>query len=152
MVYIYFMIKYAPLLIFTLLFAQGIGKPIGIRDLHLKADGLYYSSYTDTPFTGIVSGPYTEVIHHYNKYTFVKKNIQGKIIDGKREGVWTTYSEKGNLLWKLHYKNGNYFFSEDYHENGNLKSRGYYKNSEPAGLWEVFNEDGNLIESTAFKG
>ena len=69
------MIKYAPVLIFTLLFAQGIGKPIGIRDLHLKADGLYYSLNTDQPFTGIVSGPYTKVIHHYQEHTLVKRNI-----------------------------------------------------------------------------
>ena len=149
---IIFMKKILPIVIIIVLFSQGISKPIGIKDLHLKADGLYYSPYTDIPFTGIVSGPYTEVIHHYKKNTFVKKNIQGKIIDGKREGIWTTYSEKGNLLRKLHYKNGNLEFSEDYHENGNLKSRGYYKNFEPAGLWESFDEDGKLIDSVIFKG
>ena len=78
---IIFMKKILPIVIIIVLFSQGISKPIGIRDLHLKADGLYYSSYTDTPFTGIVSGPYTEVIHHYNENTLVKRNIQGKIID-----------------------------------------------------------------------
>ncbi len=144
--------KMLPILIVTLLFSQGIGKPIGVKDLHLKVDGLFYSPFTDTPFSGIVSGPYTEMIHHYKQNTPVKRNIQGKIVDGKREGIWTTYSEKGNLLWRSHYKNGNIFFSEDYHENGNLKSRGYYKNSEPAGLWEVFDEDGKLIDSAVFKG
>ena len=145
------MIKFAPLLILSLLVAQGIGKPVGIRDLQLKVDGLYYSPYTGSPFTGIVSGLYTEVIHHYQEHKFIKRNIQGKIIDGKREGIWTTYSEKGNLKWRSHYKNGNLEFSEDYHENGNLKSRGYYKNFEPAGLWESFDEDGKLIDQVKFK-
>ena len=142
--------KMLPILIVILLFAQGIGKPVGIRDLHLKVDGLYYFTGTDTPFTGLVSGPYTEVIHHYQENTFVKRNIQGKIVDGKREGIWTTYSEMGNLKWRLHYKNGNLEFSEDYHENGNLKTRGYYKNSEPAGFWESFDEDGKLIDYAEF--
>ena len=142
--------KMLPILIVILLFAQGIGKPVGIRDLHLKTDGLYYSPYTDTPFTGVVSGPYTEVIHHYNKNTFVKKNVQGKIIDGKKVGIWTTYSEKGYVKWRSDYKNGNLEFSEDYRENGNLKSRGYYKNFEPAGLWESFDEDGKLINYAEF--
>ena len=146
------MIKFAPLLILSLLFAQGIGKPVGIRDLQLKVDGLYYSPYTGSPFTGIVSGPYTEVIHHYDKHKFIKRNIQGKIIDGKREGIWTTYSEMGNLKLRLHYKNGNLEFSEAYYENDNLKSRGYYKNSEPTGLWESFDEDGKLINQVKFKG
>ena len=146
------MIKFAPLLILSLLVAQGIGKPVGIRDLQLKVDGLYYSPYTGSPFTGIVSGPYTEVIHHYQEHKFIKRNIQGKIIDGKREGIWTTYSEMGNLKLRLHYKNGNLEFSEAYYENGNLKSRGYYKNSEPTGLWESFDEDGKLINQVKFKG
>ena len=147
-----FMKKILPIVIIIVLFSQGISKPIGIRDLHLKVDGLYYSPYTDTPFTGIVSGPYTEVIHHYNENILVKRNIQGKIIDGKKVGIWTTYSEKGNLKLRLHYKNGNLEFSEDYHENGYLKSRGYYKNFEPVGLWESFDEDGKLIDSSLFKG
>ena len=149
---IIFMKKILPIVIIIVLFSQGISKPIGIRDLHLKADGLYYSSYTDTPFTGIVSGPYTEVIHHYNENTLVKRNIQGKIIDGKKVGIWTTYSEKGYLKSRSYYKNGNLEFSEDYHENGNLKSRGYYNKFEPAGLWEVFDDDGKLIDSAVFKG
>ena len=144
------MIKFAPLLILSLLFAQGIGKPVGVKDLQLKVDGLYYSPYTGSPFTGIVSGPYTEVIHHYQEHKFIKQNIQGKIIGGKREGIWTTYSEMGNLKLRLHYKNGNLEFSEDYHDNGNLKTRGYYINSEPAGFWESFYEDGKLIDYAEF--
>ena len=91
-----------------------------------------------------------EVIHHYHEHKFIKRNIQGQIIDGKREGIWTTYSEKGNLKFRLHYKNGNLEFSEDYHDNGNLKTRGYYKNSEPAGFWESFDEDGKLIDYAEF--
>ena len=142
--------KLLPILIVILLFAQGIGKPVGIRDLQLKVDGLYYSPYTGSPFTGIVSGPYTEVIHHYDGHKFIKRNIKGKIIDGKREGIWTTYSEMGNLKLRLHYKNGNLEFSEDYHDNGNLKTRGYYINSEPAGFWKSFDEDGKLIDYAEF--
>ena len=142
--------KMLPILIVILLFAQGIGKPVGIRDLHLKVDGLYYFTGTDTPFTGLVSGLYTELTHHYPEHKFIKRNIQGKIIDGKREGIWTTYSEMGNLKLRLHYKNGNLEFSEDYHDNGNLKTRGYYINSEPAGFWESFDEDGKLIDYAEF--
>ena len=56
----------------------------------------------------------------------------------------------GNLKLRLHYKNGNLEFSEDYHDNGNLKTRGYYINSEPAGFWESFDEDGKLIDYAEF--
>ena len=64
--------------------------------------------------------------------------------------IWTTYFEKGTLLWKLHYKNGNLEFGQDYCENGNLKSRGYYKNLVPAGLCESFDEESKLIDYAKF--
>ena len=60
------------------------------------------------------------------------------------------------LLWKrysilvLHYKNGNLEFSQDYCENGNLKSRGFYKNLVPAGFWESFDEESKLIDCAEF--
>ena len=81
----------------------------------------------------------------------MKKNVQGKIIDGKKVGIWTTYSEMGDLKWRLQYKNDDLLFEEDYYENGNLKSRGYYNNWEPAGLWESYDEDGKLINYAKFK-
>ena len=62
----------------------------------------------------------------------------------------TSYIFNISILKKV--KNGNLEFSEDYYENGNLKSRGYYNNWEPAGLWESFDQDGKLINYAEFKG
>ena len=110
----------------------GYCEKVKMNDL-TERNGIYFKKSSKAPFTGELEGRY-----------------QGRIVDGKREGIWTTYSEKGNLLRKLHYKNGNLAFSEDYHENGNLKTRGYYENWEPAGLWESFDEDGKLINYATF--
>ena len=62
----------------------------------------------------------------------------------------TSYIFNISILKKV--KNGNLEFSEDYYENGNLKSRGYYNNWKPAGLWESFDEDDKLINFAEFKG
>ena len=35
---------------------------------------------------------------------------------------------------------------ETFHKNGQLETKGNYKNGEPDGLWEYFDEDGNLID------
>ena len=61
----------------------------------------------------------------------------------------TSYIFNISILKKV--KNGNLEFSEDYYENGNLKSRGYYNNWEPAGLWKSFDEDGKQINYAEFK-
>ena len=40
---------------------------------------------------------------------------------------------------------------ETHYGNGQLKSRETYKNDIPDGLFERWNKDGNLVESTTYK-
>ena len=82
------------------------------------------------------------------KYKPENENLRTKKINCRRPNA--EIRQKGNLLRKLHYKNGKLEFSEDYHEKGNLKTRDYYENWEPAGLWESFDEDGKLIDYAEF--
>ena len=70
-----------------LIFAQSIGKFIFKKDLLLKVDGLHFFPYSDTPVIGIVSEANKELFHHYQEHTFINRNIQGKIFDGKKEGI-----------------------------------------------------------------
>ena len=39
---------------------------------------------------------------------------------------------------------------EYFHDNGNLKSRGYYLDGAKEGEWEYFDEDGNFTNSVTF--
>ncbi len=52
-------------------------------------DGLYYRNFTDTPFTGEVSGRH-----------------QGKMKNGKKESEWIYHYLNGRLQAKGSYKNG----------------------------------------------
>ena len=59
-----------------------------IEDL-VERGGLYYKKFTETPFTGEISG---------------KEN--GKFNKGKKEGRWVYYHENGQLKKRVNYKNG----------------------------------------------
>ena len=55
----------------------------------VKRNGLYYKKFSDTPFTGKVTG-----------------EIQGSIENGKKVGAWVYYWGNGQLKSKGNYKNG----------------------------------------------
>ena len=55
---------------------------------------------TDLPFTGYISRHYIETIKEYQKQHLIRRYIEGKIFNGKMEGIWLTFSEEGNFLFK----------------------------------------------------
>ena len=68
----------ALMVLMVLLFpALALGETMG--DL-VERDGLHYKKSTDVPFTGEV-----------------RRKEQGSIRNGKREGVWASYYENGQL-------------------------------------------------------
>jgi antitoxin component YwqK of YwqJK toxin-antitoxin module len=141
----------APILLLTLLFpalAQGqslndwVGKGKGIlcettgmgcpesvdsKDL-VERDGVYFKKRTDVPFTGKTTG-----------------DEQGSLKNGKKDGLWISYRDNGQLWDKVTYKDGKvdgpYL---TYHENGRLEYKGTYKVGKKNGPWVSFHEDGQL--------
>ena len=104
-------------------------------DDFVKRNNLYYKKFTDVPFTGEISG---------------KRN--GKFKKGKKDGLWETYYENGQLLFKENYKNGKRDgLSEWYLLDGQLSEKGNYKDGKKDGLWEWFNEDGSLKKTETWK-
>ena len=80
----------------------------------VERDGLYFNKFTDTRFTGKVSG---------------KK--QGEIKDGILEGEWVNYFGNGQLYGKGSYKNGEKEDEwVDYRKDGTINSErsGTFKN------------------------
>ena len=87
----------------------------------VERDGKYYLKFTDSPFTGKISG-----------------RLNGKIKNGERTGTWTYYHSNGQLNWKHFYKNGKLGGSTtSYHNNGNVLSKGNYEGGKKNGLLEV---------------
>ena len=145
------MTKVISVFLISLIFSLALNMPFKKDDLIIKPDGSYYSKTTELPFTGYISGPYFETINEYQKQHLIKRYIEGKIISGKREGIWLTFSEKGNLLFKTFYKNGSHNgIWESYHDNGNIKLKGNYKDSKLFGVWQSYSENGVLIDKVEY--
>ena len=100
--------------------------------------GLYYKKFTDVPFTGKVTG-----------------KEQGKIRNGKKVGRWKIYDKNGRIGSEVTYTNGKKTGSEvryEYLENGQLHSKGNYKDGIPEdGVWKYYHENGQLEFKGHFK-
>ena len=96
----------------------------------VKRNGLYFKKFSDTPFTGKVTG-----------------QSQGSYKNGKQEGAWISYHSNGQLFFKGNYKNGKREGPwVGYHENGQLSSKGDYKNGKKEGAWVSYTYDGTVIK------
>ena len=97
--------RYTLILTFLLSLISFPSLGMDFNDL-VERDGLYYEKFTDTPFTGNVSG--TE---------------QGSLRKGMREGEWDRYNDNGQLEKKGTFKNGKLEGEMvGYHENGKIRN------------------------------
>ena len=86
-VIIFLLIFFFPILVF--------GETISMSNL-IKRDGIYFKKFSTTPFTGSVED--------------WKKNGQlkgiGKLVNGRKEGIWKHWHEEtGNLWLKIEWEN-----------------------------------------------
>ena len=91
-----------------------------IDDLVVR-DGLYYKKFTDTPFSGDITGDITGG----NVCTY--KN-------GMKDGYWIEYWDSQELNYKGNFKNGQkdgYWIN--YYVNGNEWEKGNYKDGKKEG-------------------
>lgn len=89
-----------------------------------------------------------EVVEHYPDG---KKKLEGKEIDGLREGKWIYYHENGLIWSEGKFKNGKRAgYSLVYHESGNKKVEGMYENGKKVGTWKFWKSDGSFADSIDF--
>ena len=131
-----------------------MGETVKWEDL-VKADGVYHKPFNQMPFTGDVTGVYQGYLKNGKKDGPWSDFWDGGTIANKRiykEGVLinhTIYRVNGNVEVKKHYKrslnrlnlDGPY---EEYWSNGQLKSKGVFKNGNQHGVWAEFYEDGSV--------
>ena len=109
---------------------------IDFKDLWVARDGLHYDKFSDVPFTGKVKG-----------------KTQGSMKNGKREGYWVSYWNKGQLHYKGDYKYGKRDGSwVGYWDNGQLRFKGvYFKNGKKEDSWVRYWDNGNLMYKGNYK-
>ena len=135
------------LILIIILFITFLSSPswsgtLTMDDLVEKEDLLFYKKFSIFspldflyPFTGEISGLQS-----------------GSFKNGKREGIWETYYESGQLWYTSNYKDGGLNgLQVEYYQNGQLKMKGNLKFGRQDGLWEYFNEDGSLLRTETLK-
>ena len=97
----------------------------------IKVGGIYYKKFTDIPFTGKIIGG----------------KRQGSMKDGKFDGLWKIYNEKGQLKTKINYKDGkpHGLFEKYYIDRGTLMEKGNFKNGVQDGEWIYYNINGSIL-------
>ena len=78
----------------------------------VEKNDLFYNKFTEQhPFSGKVTG-----------------KSQGRVKDGRKEGLW-----------------------EYYYDNGQLEHKGNYKDGKKEGLWECYKKNGQLYRTRTYK-
>ncbi len=92
-----------------------------IDDL-VERNETYYKKFSDIPFTGEISG-----------------KANGKFKKGKREGLWISYHDNGQLFIKTNFKNGKHEGSYiSYYSDGTLWVKTTMKNGKEHGISEYY--------------
>ncbi len=129
-------LKYLPLLF--IFCSCSIDEQSGI-DYRVGKDGLIYNTTTNKLYTGRIVDT-TEVI------------IEIEIVDGKKNGKFTTYYLNGNIekqgLIKNNENEGEWKY---FYEDGTIESVGHFQEDKPEGRWKFFHKNGIKREEGNFK-
>jgi antitoxin component YwqK of YwqJK toxin-antitoxin module len=99
-------------LIFSLSYSSA-QEGVDISSLYKKKNDTYIDQQTGKPYTGAA----------FDKYPNGQKGMQGKIVNGKFDGLWTWWYEDGSKKRETTYKNGQKTgYSYWWYKNGVKKS------------------------------
>lgn len=75
------------------------------------------------------------------------KKLEGSYKNDKRTGEWSYWYDNGNLWSRGHYKEGvDHGLKTVYHENGQKYYEGNLKDGKRMGIWMFWEKDGTLIK------
>ena len=107
-------------------------EPLPFDELVIR-EHLFYKKFTNSPFTGEVSGEWF-----------------GKLEKGKRNGEWLAFEKNGQLLYQFNYKNGlPDGLWKSFYKGGRLKSEGYFKKGQRIGNSKTYYLNGKLEISSS---
>lgn len=79
-------------------------------------------------------------------------NLEGKIVDDKREGEFRGYFPSGELMSVGKFVKGKREGKgKIYHENGVVNTENEYRNGKPYGIWKYYDENGSLVDVKEYK-
>lgn len=75
----------------------------------------------------------------------------GKIVNGKRHGLWSSWFQDGKIQSELNFKNGlKDGINRVWYQNGQERIIGQYKNDQEIGMWYFLGEKGDTLTVVDF--
>jgi antitoxin component YwqK of YwqJK toxin-antitoxin module len=75
------------------------------------------------------------------------KKIEGKMENGRREGIWYAWYEDGTMWSTAHYHNGlRNGYSVLYYPDGTKRIEGSYRNGKQVGTWQFWDVAGKITK------
>ncbi len=130
------------ILILLFILISGCGATDDINRLEQRA-GLYYEIGDDKPFSGNIDSDYANSSIYGRSYNAIVIT-RGKIIEGKKEGVWYEWYARGKLFFTGEFVNG---LPEGMHNwwhiNGKIMAQGPYLHGKRHGVYKTWYDNGN---------
>ena len=141
-------------------------EPINYETTLIERDGVFYTKDTNKPYSGPVfslsnSGKKNDegILLNGKKdglwigwYENGQKVEEGTYKDGKKDGLWTRWYGDGQKLREGTYKDGEEVGKWTYrYENGQKKREGTYKDGKLNGLWTRWYENGQKYYVRTYK-
>ena len=121
------------ILFISLLSSPSFSETVSMDDL-VERDDLHYKKFSNTPFTGEISGKKT-----------------GRFKAGKRHGEWLFYNENGQLLLLQSYKNGILNGLQNSYNGNGIEYSDNYQNGKLEGVSKSFYNNGKLLSEGHYK-
>lgn len=85
---------------------------------------------------------------YYEDHTILK---EGRLNNGKRDGLWKSFRRDGLLWSEGNYDNGvRHGITVTYHPNGQKYYYGEYNKGLKSGVWKFYDEEGNFVKEEDF--
>ncbi len=105
-------------------------------------NGLWTEKFSETPITG-------KVYRFFGEKSDIKKVYFGSLLNGKKEGRWTTWWDNGHKKFVGNLKDGKRVgFVTEWFENGRKKREGTYKDGITDGLSQWYENGQKEREAT----
>lgn len=92
-----------------------------------------------------------EVVGEKGFFENGQTKIEGKLINGKRTGLWKAHFENGFLQSEGEFINGvRTGIAKVYFPDGTLRYEGNYENDKEVGVWKFYNNKGELVKEENF--
>ncbi len=77
--------------------------------------------------------------------------MEGDMQDGRRTGLWTSYTREGRVKSRSEYRNGlAEGLSTVFHDNGAIFYSGNQLRGKQVGEWRFYDEQGNLVRTAVY--